>query len=70
MTKEKCPLNNFNACIGSECVFFIEPIPTKGAVLDNDLIIDPRDISFPCAITISGRVAFLANQPKPKEVNK
>ena len=65
---KKCPLNNFVLCIGQECAFFIEPIKSKGAFLNNDLITDPSDIAFPCSISILGTLAFQANQPKPKEM--
>ena len=67
---KKCPLNGFKPCIGAECAFFLESIETKGAIYDNDLIVDPGDISFPCSITIMGKLAFLSNQPKAKQVAK
>lgn len=71
---KKCPLNGFDPCIGKECVFFLEPMHTKGFIdLDNmkgDLIVDPGDISFPCSITVMGKVAFLSHKPKPKRMEK
>jgi len=66
---KKCPFNNFNPCIGTECAFFLEPISEKAMLLDEDIILDPKDISFPCSLTVIGKVAFL-NKIKPKEVDQ
>ena len=75
---KKCPFDNFNLCIGNDCAFYIEPIRKKSENenmkaafgSDDEFIIDPSDISFPCSISIMGRVAFLSKQPNAKKVKK
>ena len=67
---KKCPFNGFKPCVGNECAFFLGPIYAKGAFFNNDLMIDPRDISFPCSLSVVGKVAFLSHQPQAKEMEK
>jgi len=77
MSDKKCPLNNFEPCIGKDCAFFVEPIQKKPSAgiksafgSDDKFIIDPIDISFPCSIAIMGKIAFLSKQPNAKKMKK
>jgi len=70
---KKCPLNNFNPCIGQECAFFLTPIKMKGFFDDTDVgenIIDPSTFIFPCSILITGMQAFFAAENKFKQMKK
>ena len=71
---KKSPFNGFKPCIGNECAFFLEPVHVNPIAMEwinkDELMIDPKDISFPCSFTLTGKVAFLSHRPQAKNVQK
>ena len=65
---KKCPFNNFDDCIGSDCAFYIDSITQKHPFFDKGIEIDPNDEYFPCSISIVGKATFINNKPQPKEL--
>ena len=68
---KKCPLNQFNPCVGSECAFFLNPIKLKGffdETVVGENITDPSTLIFPCSILVTGMQAFFAAEDKFKQM--